>query len=126
MRGGRGLPIQGNTLTTSNPICVVSPQLRRSFKSSTANSFGVNSKARAIARTQQKSGGPISDYESGPDAGPCLAQQSEKVAAGQGIVSLISNLLLLCNSNFKSEVILNLLELLSSQFPVYLNSTIFF
>ena len=83
-------------------------------------------KARAIARTQQKSGGPISDYESGPDAGPCLVQQSEKVAAGQGIVSLISNLLLLCNSNFKSEVILNLLELLSSQFSVYLNTTIFF
>ena len=39
-------------------------------------------KARAIARTQQKSGGPISDYESGPDAEPCLVQQSEKVAAG--------------------------------------------
>ena len=38
-------------------------------------------KARAIARTQQKSGGPISDYESGPDAEPCLVQQSEKVAA---------------------------------------------
>ena len=29
-------------------------------------------KARAIARTLQKSGGPISDYESGPDVEPCL------------------------------------------------------
>ena len=38
-------------------------------------------KARAIARTLQKSGVPISDYESGPDAGPCLVQQSEKVVA---------------------------------------------
>ena len=42
-------------------------------------------KARAIARTQQKSGGPISDYESGPEAGPCLVQQSEKVAASVGV-----------------------------------------
>ena len=41
----------------------------------------VKAKAQAIARTQQKSGGPISDYESGPDAEPCLVQQSEKVAA---------------------------------------------
>jgi hypothetical protein len=40
-----------------------------------APSLVVKGKARVIACTQQKSGGPISDYESGPEAGPCLVQQ---------------------------------------------------